>query len=274
MSLLSVLGVYAVIALGQDQNVQPAVPAPATPSGSTNLPHAAYVDRLLADGRLIIPYAGRTPLNSNDIGILITRYREIPSVTNKWGIALALAWRGDERVVDLFWDAVTKERNGRDFPDTSQGFTEGVQTASLMYLMGVAAARSERAFTLLPNGVNLAFWETNATWQVAGEPAARFLVESCINELAASQRADAWQVVLDLKAKADPAYLRKYSGAMVDAACLHHRLAVGGWPYVYTSKTSLAEWGQSAEGRAWVEWDRRVSGVGKYMPKVMPDVRL
>jgi hypothetical protein len=73
----------------------------ATPVGSTNVPHAAYVDRLLADGRTIVPYADQQALNSADIGLLVKRYREIPSVTNKWGITAALAYRGDDRVVDL-----------------------------------------------------------------------------------------------------------------------------------------------------------------------------
>jgi hypothetical protein len=193
-------------------------------------------------------------------------------VTNKWGIALALAHRGDERVVDLFWNTLTKEYSGRSFPDNVEGFTEGVQTSALMRLMGLVAARSEKASTLLRNGVVPAFWRTNATWQIAGEPATRFLVERCIEGLACSERADAWQVVLELKGKAEPAYLREYSGAMVEAAFLHHRLTVGGWPYVQTNRTSMIEWQRTPEGRAWEEWFYRVSGIGN-MPKGMPDVK-
>ena len=270
--LLGLATAWAITSLGQDQNVRPPAPLSATLSDSTNIPHAAYVDRLLADGRTIVPYAERTPLNSNDIGILIARYREIPSVTNKWGIALALAHRGDERVVDLFWNTLTKECAGRSFQDSVEGFTEGVQTSALMRLMGLVAARSQRAFTLLRNGVVPAFWQTNAAWRIAGEPATRFLVECCIEGLACSQRADAWQVVLDLKAAAEPAYLRTYSGTMVDAAFLHYRLAMGGWQYLQTNRTSMIEWQRTPEGRAWEEWFYRVSGIGN-MPKGMPDVK-
>ena len=104
----SVIFIWAVSGWGQDQNVRSPVPASAIRSGSTNLPHAAYVDRLLADGRKIVPYVEQTPLSIADIGMLVARYRDTSSVTNKWGITASLAYRGDERVRQGEW--------GRDEP--------------------------------------------------------------------------------------------------------------------------------------------------------------
>jgi hypothetical protein len=219
--------VIAVSAWAQDQSARLPVPLSATPAGSTNLPHAAYVDRLLTNGRTIVPYADQAFLNPTDIELLVARYHEIPSVTNKWGITAALAYRGDDRVVDLFWNTLIREYAGRRFSESRQDTIEAMQLATLMSFLGYQASRSERAFAVLRKGVQPTFWQTNVTWSVHGWTAAGYLVEAAIKGLAWSGRDDAWQVVLDLKTKADAAYLKQYSAAMVDAAFDHYLLVNG-----------------------------------------------
>jgi hypothetical protein len=249
--------------VGHGQDVKPA-----SPSSSTNLPHAAYVDRLLAEGREIVPYADQTPVNSNDIGMLVARYHEIPSVTNKWGITAALAYRGDGRIVDLFWNTLTQEYAGRRFSDSLQETSEAIQLATLMSFLGYQATRSERALDLLTNGIQPSFWQTNVTWSVHGQPASYYLVGASIKGLALSGRGDAWQVVLDLKTNAAASYLKQYSGAMVDAAFYHYRLVnrrVGH----STNKNPLADllaWEENTpDGLAWQQWHDKVLGVDENM---------
>ena len=249
--------------VGHGQDVKPA-----SPSSSTNLPHAAYVDRLLAEGREIVPYADQTPLNSNDIGMLVARYREIPSVTNKWGIALALAHRGDERVVDLFWNTLTKEYAGRCFQDGKQDTYEWSDVAHLVSLLGFQATRSEKALDLLKNGVQPLFWQTNVTWSIRGQPATDYLVGESIKGLAWSARDDAWQVVLDLKAKADPVYLKEYAGAIMDAAFYHYLLTKYGPGHDMGNQILAAfeMWKvNTSDGQAWEQWFHKILGVDEKM---------
>ena len=260
--------IFVVSAWGQHQNVRPPALLVAAPSGSTSIPHAAYVDRLLAEGREIVPYADQTSLNSNDIGMLVARYREIPSVTNKWGITAALAYRGDNRVVDLFWNTLTQECAGRRFSDSVQETSEAIQLATLMSFLGYQATRSERALDLLKNGVQPSFWQTNVTWSVHGQPASYYVVGASIKGLAWSGRDDAWQVVLDLKTNADAVYLKQYSGAMVDAAFYHYRL-VNGKVGHSTNKDPLADlvaWEENTpDGRAWQQWHDKIIEVDDNM---------
>ncbi len=197
---------------------------PATPVGSTNLPHAAYVDRLLADGSKAVSYAEETPLNSKDIDALIERYRSTPSASAKAGIAKALAHQGDDRVVALFWNTLTKEFAGRRFQEGKQDTYEWSNVAHLVSLLGLLAPRSEKAYDFLTNGVQPSFWQTNVTWSVHRQPATDYLVKESIIGLATSARDDAWHVVLNLKAKADAAYLKTYAGAITDAAFFHYSL--------------------------------------------------
>jgi hypothetical protein len=241
---------------------------PAKPVGSTNIPHAAYVDRLLAGGREIVPYADQKALNSADIGMLVKRYHEIPSVTNKWGITAALAYRGDERVLELFWNTLTLEYAGRQFLDSRQETSEAMQLATMMSFLGYQAARSEKAFDLLKDGIKPTFWETNVTWSVHGQPASYYLVGASIKGLAWSGRDDAWQVVLDLKTKGDAGYLKQYSGAIVDAAFCRY-LIVNGKVGQSANKNPLADlvaWQESTpDGRAWQQWHDKIMVIDENM---------
>jgi hypothetical protein len=243
------------------QDDRPSVDVFATPSASTTIPHAACVDRLLADGGKGVPYADVMHLHTNDVRVLIERYRSISCITNKLGIAAALAWQRDDRIVDLYWNTLTKEYANRDFQDNRQDTYEWFGVIHLVELLGFQAAHSERAYALLTNGVRQRFWQTNVSWTIERRPASDVLVRESIVGLALSGRVDAWGLIEKLKQTPDELYLRKFGGAMVDAAHVHYLFSQGGMEYVlgHRTLTDMLRWNRdTVDGRAWDEWDRKI----------------
>jgi hypothetical protein len=255
--LFGLVAACVFAALGDIRADPPPPTAAATDVATTNWPHRSYVDQLLADGRKMIRPEELTPLNEADISALIARYRSIASITNKAGIADALARRGDGRVVDLFWDTLTREYASRRFGESRPETMECFHLMTLVSYLGLQARQSERAFDVLKRGTDPAFWNTNVSWRFHGHPAATYLVGDSINGLSWSGREDAWNFILGLKEKADSAYLREYSGAIMDAAHSHYTLTNGTKrpTSVHDSIAERVAWEQqTSDGQAWLQW--------------------
>jgi len=232
------------------------------------------VDRLLGDGSKGVSYAEETPLNRKDIDALIERYRRTPSASAKAGIAKALAHQGDDRVVALFWNTLTKEFAGRRFQESKQDTYEWSNVAHLVSLHGLLARRSEKAYDVLENGVQPSFWQTNVTWSIHnGQSPTHYLVGESINGLATCARDDAWQVILNLKTKSDSAYLKAYSSAIVDAAYLHYSLTNHGIVADTGDDilTAFIAWeNDTPDGQAWHQWYYKITGIDENMMRHRP----
>ena len=208
--------------------------------------------------------ADMKPLSPELEAELIGYYRSLPSITNKLGLAWGLAGAGGEASVELLIYSLTQEYAGRRFDYVG----EGVQLGLLARFLGLAAAHSERAYQFLRDGLNPAFWSTNATWSAPFFDPSSALPEDCISGLAISGRDDAWQLILDLKDSVDTNYIRHVSGSICGAAYYRAMIAEMGriefLDNLWCTEASIrrvGEWWKTPAGKEWHEWMERVQGI-------------
>ena len=224
----------------------------------------AWVEALFRDPTRRPRLADMKPLSPELEAELIAYYRSLPSITNKLGLAGALAYAGGEASVDLLIYSLTREYEGRRF----KLIGEGVQLAWLTRYLGLAAAHSERAYQFLCEGLNPAFWTTNATWSAPYfDPVGR-LPGLCIDGLSVSGRDDAWELLLKLKTNPGAINVVTLSGHLCDAAFDRAMMAEMGrekfldnfW-LTEASIRRMREWWKTPAGKEWHEWMERVQGI-------------
>lgn len=232
---------------------------------STPLP--AWVEALYREPTRRPRLAEMTSLSPELEAELIAYYRSLPSITNKLGLAGALAYAGGEASVELLIYSLTCEYAGRRFETVN----EGVQLTLLARYLGLAAAHSDRAYQFLVDGLNPAFWSNKITWSVTAalgfDPAGR-LPGECIMGLGVSSREDAWQTILVLKDHPDTNYLRKVAPEICGAAYYRAMMAEMGrvkfldnlW-FTGESIHRIGEWWKTPEGKEWYDWMNRAQGL-------------
>jgi hypothetical protein len=204
-----------------------------------------------------------TPLSPELEAELIAYYRSLPSITNKLGLAGALAHAGGEASVELLIHALTREYAGRHLD-----LWEAVQLSFVGRLLGLAAAHSDRACQFLVQGLDPAFWTTNATWSAPNQGPSGRLPGECIMGLGLSGREDAWQTILRLKDRPVTDYLRKVAPDICGVAYYRAMMAEMGreefldnlW-FTGVSIERIGEWWKTPEGKQWYDWMERVQGI-------------
>ena len=229
----------------------------------------AWVELLLTNGAASVPYQETATASPEVVSELLSRYETLPAIpfTNRAGIARALGFYGDERVVAMFRRTLIHDYRGLSLSEA-----DGDLLCGLVVLMGHLAARYDSAFDFLGPGLEESYWSTNVTWRIArtspmrdvdGDSPVRELVRCTIHALALSARDDAWQLVLERKRTSGPAYLSSYAGEMVDSAARRRVLLDQGRSYLMTNSgwELFARWAQTPEGLEWRRWSARIKGV-------------
>jgi len=248
----SVAAPSSVAVVEQPTNGRPAVQRP------------LWVEVLLTNGAATIPYDQLVaqPLSEQALDSLARRYGELPArpFRNRFGIARALAYVGDERVVGLFRETLFNEHQAVRFPQA-----EPHPVTGLVVLMGHLASRSDTALDFLRLGLEEDCWQSNVTWTIEGASPAGLLVDSTIRALALSGREEAWSLVLETRHSADAAYIKHHSSAMLDAAVWWATIRDHGRAHAATRtfQDDLEQhlrWAKTPEGMGWRRWAARVQG--------------
>lgn len=224
----------------------------------------AWVDLLLTNGATQIPYAQLValPISKDALDSLLRRFTELPALpfTNKFGIAQALAYVADERVVDLYQRTLFKDYQGLRLTQADADLITG-----LVVLMGHLASRYDEALDFLRPGLDEAYWRSNVTWTIEGDSPAGSLVASSIRGLALCGKQEGWDVVLQKRQTASPEYLKRYAGSMVDAAAWWAAIRDHGRDYLAGKKDRagmdlFVQWASTKEGLEWRRWAARING--------------
>ena len=127
------------------------------------------VERLLREGQQAPRPSELKSLTPAEQAALVDAYRMISSITNKLGIAQTLAYVGDARVGELLWWSLTQEYANREFAEPS----EPAQLSVLVKFLGMVAARDDRTYRRLEQGLSPNFWRTNIKWTGLSRMASR-----------------------------------------------------------------------------------------------------
>lgn len=217
----------------------------------------AWVELLLSNGALKIPYTLITaqPVSKETIDRLLRRYAELPALpfTNKMGIAQALAYIGDERVIDLFSQTLFEDCQGLRLSEEDAELIAG-----LLVLMGHLAARYDCALDFLRPGLEEAYWLSNITWTIEGVSPAGLLVVQTIRGLGFSSREKGMDLLLHKRQTADQGYLRNYAPSIKEAIAWWYIIRQLGRANIPTNAHSqlalLVNWSRTKEGQAWEQW--------------------
>ena len=225
----------------------------------------AWVEALFRDPTRRPRLADMKPLSPELEADLIAYYRRLPSITNKLGLAGALAYAGGEASVDLLIYSLTQEYAG---PSSESPREVALVTGGLPRYLGLAAAHSERAYQFLRDGLNPSFWTTNSPWSKPSLEPSYALPQACIAGLVISGRDDAWQMVLNLKYNPDANYVRNVCGAICDAAFEHAMMAEMGREEFLDNPLEpsdsihrMRQWWKTPAGKEWHDWMERVQGM-------------
>jgi hypothetical protein len=224
--------------------------------GTAALSLAPAVIRLLDNGARYPKSADLEHLTPADVSVLAAAYASRHSMTNKDGIAFALAFVGATNAFDLLARSLLEDYRGRRF-ERSGG--ELVRLLQLPWFMGMLVERDSRALELLQNGVEPAFWQARFPWQDdRGNDVSRSLAESTIKGLAVSGHPAAWQTVLNLVSNLPPWFSPGDSSMFVLAACYHDRVVTCGKRWVWDNLPGNFDffyaWRDTDAGRPWREW--------------------
>ena len=256
----------------------PAVDSPQPrPDGNAKAPPAPPS---AAPGTARIPAALLSLLETTNVGIyprdvaalgveaqaaLIEAYRATDTIDKKSKIARVLAHIGDEQVVSLLTNALTREHVGRELT-----LYEGQSLGQVAECLGFLARRYDSAFNFLMQGIEPAFWS-----QQPGPSGPYVSVKGfsgdCLRGLAVSRRSEVPAVFEGVRAMSTGTVARALSGSLVDAVYLYQMQQQYGEAWdngeVYRRGDSDAsmrmffEWMETPEGRAWTRWTRSAIGV-------------
>lgn len=261
--------VGAVASEGAEQQLLPSQLPPANIAsankvGPTSPPSLSpAVIRLLDDGARYPKSAELEHLTPADVSVLAATYASRHSMTNKDGIAFALAFAGATNAFDLLSKSLFEDYPGVRF-DRSGG--ELVRLIQLPWFMGMLVERDARALELLQSGVDPAFWRARITWQdQRGSDVSRSLAWNAIEGLAVSGHPEAWQTVLNLVSNPPPWFSPADSTTFVMAACYHDMVVTRGKGWVWDNLPGnfnfVFQWKDSDAGRPWREWqDKKRKG--------------
>lgn len=218
------------------------------------------VEGLLREGRKFPRASELERLTPVEQATLIEAYRRIPSITNKLGIAWALAYAGDAQVGELLWWSLTQEYAGRVFEHPS----EPAQLSVLVKFLGLVAEKDDVIYRRLEQGLDPAFWRTNVTWSGPPRMADRteVLSRNAIEALVLSGRTEGWQTILNLASNPPPWFESAHASSVVQSAYDHAMIALHGkewfWENCPGDINRLANWMMSDQGRPWREWQMRM----------------
>ena len=202
---------------------------------------------------------------------MIKAYRATDTIDKKSKIARVLAHIGDEQVVSLLTNALTREHVGRELTRY-----EGQSLGQVAECLGFLARRYDSAFNFLMQGIEPAFWS-----QQPGPSGPYVSVKGfsgdCLRGLAVSRRPEVPAVFDSVRARSTGTVARALSGSLVDAVYLYQMQQQYGdaWDNgeVYLTgdfdayMRMFREWGQTPEGRDWRRWSQTAKGITNRMIK-------
>lgn len=235
----------------------PTLTLPANDVGPTSTsPLAPAVIRLLDNGARYPKSAELEHLTPADVSVLATAYASRHSMTNKDGVAFALAFVGATNAFDLLSQSLFEDYRGGRFERSGGEFVRLIQ---LPWFTGMLVERDSRALELLQSGVDPAFWRARITWQDhRGSDVSRSLARNAIKGLAVSGHAEAWQTVLNLVSNPPPWFSPADSTTFFMAACYHDMVITRGKGWVWDNLPGNFDfffaWRNTDAGRPWREW--------------------
>jgi len=223
------------------------------------------------------PNAGIRPkdvagLGAESQGALIGAYHATDSIAKKARIARVLAHIGDERVLGLLTNPLTREYMGRQLTHR-----EGQDLGQVAECLGFLARRYDSAFDFLKQGIDPAFWS-----QQPGPSGAyvsmRGFAADCLRGLAMSRRPEVQTILDTIRAESTPAVARNRSSSLVTAAYSYRMQQQYGdaWDNgeVYrvgdfeADMRRFEDWSKTPEGLDWRRWSRKAQGIPE--PRVTP----
>ena len=264
-----------------DGATKSAVSSPAPqPGGGTNSPSSAALGEVTLPAALLsvidAPKVGTGPKEAAALAggrqaALIEAYRATDTIDKKSKIARLLAHVGDEQVVSLLTNALTREHVGRELTRY-----EGQSLGQVAECLGFLARRYDSAFNFLMQGIEPAFWS-----QQPGPSGAYVSIRGfsgdCLRGLAVSRRPEVPAVFDSVRARSTGTVARALSGSLVDAAFLYQMQQQYGdrWDNGEVYRRGdfdaymrlFVEWGQTAEGRDWRRWSQSAKGIEDRMVK-------
>ncbi len=231
---------------------------------TTSLEKKTKLERL-AKGPVGVPTEREiTSLNSEDVDILNTMYKEAP-LANRRRLVWALCLTGNDISVGLLTNALVAEFNGKNL---NQQETDALYDT--VQVLGFLAAKNDAAFGFLKDGTNYDFWKKNRKWTGTSDHyggTERILVSNSILGIGYSGRAEAAAFLNDL-AKRDAVYVYNMAGSIATAVFYHETSSSSGIPKLLSMHLSLdeagekyREWTETTEnGQKWRAWSSYVKG--------------
>ena len=190
---------------------------------------------------------------------LVEAYRAAESIAKKARIARALAHVGDEHVVSLLTNALTREYVGRELTQEEAQNLGGIAPS-----LGYLARRYDSAFNFLMQGIDPAFWSRQS-----GLPFSGGFAGDCLRGLGLSARQEVPTIFGTVRDKSTPEAARELSGSLVTALFWYRMQQQHGdaWDNGQVCRTGedemrlFLEWGQTAEGRDWRRWSQGAQGI-------------
>lgn len=206
------------------------------------------------------PRRGEVPLLSAAAeSALLRRYGSIVSISDKYPIALVLAYGGGDRSASALANTLTNEYRQR--PMTLQ---EEDLVLLLPIALGETARRSSGAFHFLASAADPNFWQQHCTWSspVNRDTTVRGLTGSTLKGLGLSGRPEALQVLLSIRTRGLKEWPRPFRAGVVDAAFVYDMVRQHGESYLSGRLTPNAEelmglfrdWRASPDARPWIDW--------------------
>jgi len=210
-----------------------------------------------------------TGLTEQDKELLVKLYRQTTNVLDRLAITWALAYVGDEEVVELFKESLLHQFAGRKL---TVGFPDKTDEENVLFdtvrALGLLATKYDSAYSFLKQGTDPWFWKANVAWSSnRGRDTVGILTGESIAAMGLSDKPETVNVINGLKSMdlinrtgADDRKARNFAGAVVQAAFYYDVIQRHGMDcfrknFVGEERGRLwEEWKSSDTGKQWQEW--------------------
>jgi hypothetical protein len=213
-------------------------------------------------------------LQSSDQPLLLQLYRNTPALAGRRVLTWALAWIGNDEVVDVFKESLFKTYAGRTLRNAPRAEEEFVLHVTIIGL-GFLAPEQDSAFEVVRDGIDPRYWKERVPWQSdAGTDSYAQLAINSLQALGLSGRPEVGPLLEKLKTanlsnptepiRTHPGDL---AGGVADAAFAYNISSTRGLAFSKANyfgdqaEQLLKEWYQSESGRAWTAWYRQRRGL-------------